>query len=207
MSVHQLEDGRWFVKYSKGTNKNEPNRTREYFGRGKESERLARVRNSQLGFKENSKTIEFKTRIKRLEQDLSIFSKGVEKEIQEELFFLLKLAEKNKEGVKEQVHTPTGYIDILTIKEIIEIKVLNDWKAGVGQLNCYREAFPDRDLRLHLFERPHAKYYQKASNCTIVKICQSLKTQNIKISFHDKRIYYDMQPLFDNVVPIFSCCQ
>lgn len=49
MSVHQLDDGRWVVHYPKGKNPQEPNRTREYFGRGPDGERAARERNSELG--------------------------------------------------------------------------------------------------------------------------------------------------------------
>lgn len=49
MSVHQLKDGRFFVKYAKGTNKNDPTRQREYFGRGLEAEDAAIRRNLELG--------------------------------------------------------------------------------------------------------------------------------------------------------------
>jgi len=49
MSVHQLPDGRWFVKYARGTNKDDPGRQREYFGRGPEAEEAAHRRNMDLG--------------------------------------------------------------------------------------------------------------------------------------------------------------
>ncbi len=49
MSVHQTNDLRWFVRYPKGKNKEDPNRTREYFGRGPDAERSARERNYELG--------------------------------------------------------------------------------------------------------------------------------------------------------------
>jgi hypothetical protein len=49
MSVHQLGDGRWIVKFPKGKIPDAPNKTREYFGRGKEAEQLARLRNTELG--------------------------------------------------------------------------------------------------------------------------------------------------------------
>lgn len=49
MSVHQTPDGRWFVFYHKGFNKEEPNRTREYFGRGPGGELAATARNRELG--------------------------------------------------------------------------------------------------------------------------------------------------------------
>jgi len=49
MSVHQTPDGRWFVRYPKGKIAEDPERTREYFGRGPEAEMLARERNHELG--------------------------------------------------------------------------------------------------------------------------------------------------------------
>ncbi len=49
MSVHQTKDGRWFVFYHKGFNKQDPNRTREYFGRGIDAELAANARNHELG--------------------------------------------------------------------------------------------------------------------------------------------------------------
>lgn len=49
MSVHQLKDGRWIVKYGKGTHQDDPQRTREYFGRGPEAQAAAARRNLELG--------------------------------------------------------------------------------------------------------------------------------------------------------------
>ena len=49
MSVHQTPDGRWFVRFQKGKIPGEPNKTREYFGRGPDAETRARARNQELG--------------------------------------------------------------------------------------------------------------------------------------------------------------
>lgn len=49
MSVHQLRDGRWIVRYPRGRNPDDPGRTREYFGRGPDGERQARERNHEMG--------------------------------------------------------------------------------------------------------------------------------------------------------------
>ncbi|MCL1981419.1 MAG: hypothetical protein FWG62_10150 [Proteobacteria bacterium] len=49
MSVHQTKDGRWFVFYHKGFNRDDPGRTREYFGRGIGAELAAHERNHALG--------------------------------------------------------------------------------------------------------------------------------------------------------------
>lgn len=48
MSILQLKDGRWIVEYKKGKNPDDPNRTREYFGRGVQAEQKARVRDEAL---------------------------------------------------------------------------------------------------------------------------------------------------------------
>ena len=67
----------------------------------------------------------------------------VEKQIQ------LRLQEEL--GGEIEVRTDFGYIDLLTDKELIEIKEASNWKHGVGQLLAYSVFYKDRVLRLHLF--------------------------------------------------------
>jgi hypothetical protein len=66
-----------------------------------------------------------------------------EKEIQERLAREL--------GGKQEVETPAGRIDILTSTCLLEVKLLENWKAGVGQLMVYGQSFPSHSRRLHLF--------------------------------------------------------
>ena len=54
-------------------------------------------------------------------------------------------------GGEMEVHTNFGYIDLLTETELIEIKVGNNWKHGLGQLLAYRKFYLNHKLRLHLF--------------------------------------------------------
>ena len=54
-------------------------------------------------------------------------------------------------GGDMEVHTNFGYIDLLTETELIEIKVGNNWKHGLGQLLAYRKFYLNHKLRLHLF--------------------------------------------------------
>ncbi len=211
MSVHKLKDGRWIVKYEKGTIKREPNRTREYFGRGVGAEKLARLRNKELGFLENTPVVQkYIDEIDRLQKDFSVFRQGIEKEVHEDLLFLLRLAAKDEKDIQEQVFTSAGFADIVTPTEIIEIKVMAEWKAAVGQLQCYALELGKKKKRLHLFERPVAKFLTKqtppASMKTIRKICRSLEAQNMYVSFHDRHIYEKIKKQVDNVVPVFSCC-
>lgn len=46
---------------------------------------------------------------------------------------------------------PAGIADIVTDKQLIEIKHWNCWKAGIGQLLSYDIYFPNHELRLHFF--------------------------------------------------------
>jgi hypothetical protein len=53
-------------------------------------------------------------------------------------------------GVRE-VNTPVGFIDLLTDKQLIETKIANEWKHGVGQLLSYSKFYPEHQLVLYLF--------------------------------------------------------
>ncbi|HLO47097.1 MAG TPA: KilA-N domain-containing protein [Kamptonema sp.] len=53
--------------------------------------------------------------------------------------------------VKREVPTLAGKIDILTAKELIEVKSVNNWKCAVGQVLIYGESYRDRQKRIHLF--------------------------------------------------------
>lgn len=66
-----------------------------------------------------------------------------EKAIQTKLAFQLR-------GQVEVPHS-AGRIDILTKTEIIEVKEINDWVRGVGQLVVYGQSYPSHQKRLHLF--------------------------------------------------------
>jgi hypothetical protein len=53
--------------------------------------------------------------------------------------------------VNREVSTLAGKIDILTSKELIEVKSVNSWKCAVGQVLIYSQSYPDRQKRIHLF--------------------------------------------------------
>ncbi len=71
-------------------------------------------------------------------------------------------------GLKE-VPTPAGRIDLLTDKEIIEIKTVSDWKAAIGQVVAYSGFYPEHRKRIHLFGRNGATV-----NATAATICLEL---------------------------------
>jgi hypothetical protein len=55
-------------------------------------------------------------------------------------------------GGEIEVKTPSGFIDLLTSDEIIEIKNGRSWKHGMGQVLVYADYYPARRRRLHLFD-------------------------------------------------------
>nr|WP_290222762.1 hypothetical protein [Trichocoleus desertorum] len=52
---------------------------------------------------------------------------------------------------KIEVQTPDGRIDVLTKKEVIEVKCAPDWKHGLGQVLAYSKYYPSHQKRLHLY--------------------------------------------------------
>ena len=67
----------------------------------------------------------------------------VEKQIQRSLQTLL--------NGEIEVSCPAGRIDLLTMTEVIEIKIVNKWKSAIGQVLTYGNYYPSRDKRIHLF--------------------------------------------------------
>lgn len=65
-----------------------------------------------------------------------------------ELTVSAKLAEQ-LDG-RTEVETPAGRIDVLTDSHIIEVKRLEGWKGGLGQLTAYAVYYPHHLQRLHL---------------------------------------------------------
>jgi hypothetical protein len=54
-------------------------------------------------------------------------------------------------GGRIEVQTNHGPIDLLTATELIEIKRIEDWKTGFGQVLAKSPAYPQHGKRLHLF--------------------------------------------------------
>ena len=70
----------------------------------------------------------------------------IEKDVTFDLFTI--------EGGDFEVSVPVGRIDLLTDKEIIEVKVYPEWKNAIGQVKSYGKFFPEKSLRVHLFNTP-----------------------------------------------------
>jgi hypothetical protein len=56
-----------------------------------------------------------------------------------------------REGGQCEVRTPAGSIDVLTTTYVYEVKVARDWKAALGQVLAYAQAFPTHKPRLYLY--------------------------------------------------------
>ncbi len=54
-------------------------------------------------------------------------------------------------GGQVEVTTAVGRIDLLTSSEVIEIKNIDNWKEGLGQILAYAAFFPSHNKRIHLF--------------------------------------------------------
>lgn len=75
-----------------------------------------------------------------------------------------------------EVTTPAGRIDLLTDSEIIEVKMVQDWKAAMGQVLAYGGFYPSHQKRIHLFGKLGNALASAES------ICQEL---NIFVTFEE----------------------
>ena len=54
-------------------------------------------------------------------------------------------------GGKVEAYTKWGLIDLLTETELIEVKIVHQWKDAIGHIIAKSRAFPTHTKRLHLF--------------------------------------------------------
>lgn len=54
-------------------------------------------------------------------------------------------------GGKREVHTPVGYVDLVTDEMIVECKKARDHKHAVGQILAYSQFFPNHQKAIYLF--------------------------------------------------------
>lgn len=71
-----------------------------------------------------------------------------------------------------EVLTPIGAIDVLTSKEIIEVKRVKNWKAALGQVLAYGYFYPSHQKRIHLFGKAHSVSVKHISS-----ICQQYRVR------------------------------
>ena len=54
-------------------------------------------------------------------------------------------------GAQTEVQTVDGRIDILTAREIVEVKTARNWKHALGQILVYGKHYPYHQKRIHLY--------------------------------------------------------
>lgn len=109
----------------------------------------------------NENFIEYYNCLSKLEPSLNL---NKEKTIQKEL--------KKKLHGKTEVPTEMGYIDLLTNKDLIEIKSYDDWKCGLGQLIVYSIGYSNKQKCMYLFDVNDQKinHIQKACDLNDIKL-------------------------------------
>ena len=65
-------------------------------------------------------------------------------------------------GSRTEVPCSSGVVDVVTPREIIEVKRAPMWKAAMGQVLAYSSDFPDKKPRVHLFG-PDVEHFRLAA--------------------------------------------
>lgn len=65
-------------------------------------------------------------------------------------------------GSRTEVPCSSGVVDIVTPREIVEVKRAQLWKAAMGQVLAYSADFPGKTPRVHLFG-PDVEHYRVAA--------------------------------------------
>lgn len=70
--------------------------------------------------------------------------------IQREAFF--RDREAQRIGAMREVRCGSGWCDLLSADEVVEVKAGGFWRHALGQVLCYGTYWPDRRRRIHLFD-------------------------------------------------------
>ena len=86
----------------------------------------------------------------------------------------IKLKLQKELGGEIEVETESGFIDLLTDVEIIEIKNGKNWKAALGQILIYSLDYPTHIKRIHLFDIENDE-----------NINNKFKIYNVKVTYEE----------------------
>ena len=84
-------------------------------------------------------------------------------------------------GASREVRTGYGIIDLMTRREIIEVKNASDWLQGMRQLLSYKFAEVAKDKTLVLYLYHHVCKSRKQKN----NIINRMAPTGIKVQFHE----------------------
>lgn len=104
--------------------------------------------------------------LRELLDEMCTDEKVHEKEIQERMQKMF--------GGQREVHTPVGFIDLLTDTQLIESKRANGWKSALGQVLSYGKFYPNHELVIYLFGDLPSNLQECANLC---------KTHNVKLMY------------------------
>lgn len=79
-------------------------------------------------------------------------------------------------GARVEVECEFGKVDVLTDSHVIEIKKVCAYKSAIGQVMAYKQCFPGRSMRVHLFGKESEMRLFKKAN----KACKAL---NIEVTW------------------------
>lgn len=97
-----------------------------------------------------------------------------EKQVRDRLFDEL--------GGLTEVKNPAGRIDLLTNSEIIEVKKISEWKAGLGQILVYSGFYPEHQKRLHLFgnAKEEKQIFDIAASCLAFNVLVTFEVLEVE---------------------------
>ena len=76
---------------------------------------------------------------------------------------------------EREVQCRCGRIDLLTDKLLIEVKCIDDWKSGLGQLIAYGLDYPDRERVLYLYDGRPDRVMREAAASVGIRIAWKKK--------------------------------
>lgn len=81
-------------------------------------------------------------------------------------------------GYEREHWTPSGYADLVSPTEVVEIKSAQKWQEGLGQLLSYAHYLPGRQPTLHLFG-----YMSEVSKLACENVCAGL---GVTVTYEDQ---------------------
>jgi uncharacterized C2H2 Zn-finger protein len=92
-------------------------------------------------------------------------------------------------GSRVEVPCSAGFVDVLTQTEIIEVKAVRQWKAGLGQVLAYAVDFPAHKPRLHIFgpqvELEHFGFATQHCKAKGVRLTATNTDTGVEYNVHD----------------------
>lgn len=77
---------------------------------------------------------------------------------------------KTELGGRTEVPNEFGFIDLLTEQEVIEIKIIQDWKTAVGHVITKGQAYPQHSKRIHLFGKSDVNLEKITACCALLDV-------------------------------------